>query len=255
MDLLARTLVPYVDSALIAAGRIGPGTAVPPLADAESCRASLALTGWNALEMAKKILALAERPPFAGRSDGGELRARLHREVDSLSRCTANDSLEAALAEYQRAIASSPEDLLLRRNLGEFFYACDYLPQAAERFREALEGMPHDTRTRQMLAKSLAEQGDAKGAEAEYVRALEFTPSSVELRNGLANALAAEGEFTAAVREYRLALEEDPDRTEVHYNLSKALTALGRIQEAAEHLDASHRLPPAAAPENPEIRQ
>lgn len=249
--LLARTLVPYLDSALAVSGKADSRSS-GPLLSAEACRASLALTGWNRLEMAKKILAMAERPPFSGKSDSGEHRARLKREVDSLGAYTGNDSLQAVLEEYQRAIPAAPGDLTLRRNLGDLFYACDYLPQAAENYRAVLEGVPQDTRTRQMLAKSLAEQGDGKGAVEEYGRALEFTPGAVELRNGLANSLAGMGDYAEAVRQYAIALQGNPDLAEVHFNLSRALTALGRTREAAEHLQASRRLDPDFAPATPE---
>jgi Tfp pilus assembly protein PilF len=283
--LLARTFAPWVDSALAASGRL-PGTAGqaggipwPTLAEV---RAALALTGWNELGMAEKILALVRKPPFTDGVSDGEAReasadaagvgasgafvraARaertertyaLEREVDSLRRYASNDSLQTALEQYQAAIQANPSDPILRRNLGELFYACDYLPQAAEQFRAALEALPQDTRTRQRLAKTLAEQADFRGAVSEYQTALKFAPGSVEIHNGLANALAGAGEHDQAVAHYLKALVGGSAFPEVHFNLARTYISLGRIGDAIAQLEAALREDPHFGPASRELER
>ncbi len=286
--LLAKTFVPFVDSALTASGRFSGEmkNAPQPLPALDAIRASLALTGWNELGMAEKILALVQRPPFINAGDpavgglpipGGdsgaasqagaedrlgpagafaranrrdrEDRIRLmQREVDSLKRYATNDSLQVALEQYQAALQAHPDDPILHRNLGEMFYACDYLPTAAEQYRLSLETLPHDTRARQHLAKALAEQGDLPGAIAEYRAALESAPGSAEIQNGLANALAGVGKHAEAVRHYLRALEGETPLPEVHFNLARTYIALGRIPEAVAQLEAALKLEPGFQP-------
>ncbi|MDB5102723.1 MAG: Tetratricopeptide repeat-containing protein [Fibrobacteres bacterium] len=235
--LLAGLMVPFVDSALAATGRLPETRGSVP--GPEAVRLSLALTGWNKLGMAEKILALAERPPFAGTSDHAERVALLKHEVDSLQVYASNDSLQTALAEYQEAIGSHPDDAYLHRNLGELFYACDYLPEAADAFRKALDILPQDSRTSQRLARTLIELKDAPAAILEYRKALAFSPRSGELHNGLANALAGMGEHAEAVRHYREALKGESPLPEVRFNLARTYIALGKASEAVAQLEAA----------------
>jgi tetratricopeptide (TPR) repeat protein len=267
---LAGLLVPYVDSALSASRRFSGARAEPAtdtLPSLAEVKASLALTGWDELGMAEKILALVRRPPFIGGDSGtgafaeamqADRRERIRlmeREVDSLKRYAAPESLQTALSIYQAAIASHPSDPVLHRNLGELFYATDYLPEAAEQYRAALAPLPHDTRTRQRLAKTLMEQGDLPGAISEYRAALESAPRSAEIHNGLANALAAAGEHAEAERHYRKALKGGSVLPEVRFNLSRTYIALGRIPEAIAQLEAALQADPGFQPASRELER
>ena len=247
----ATGILPALEAALAGSGA-RPG-APAPLPDSGAIKASLALTPWNELEMAKKIAAMAERPPFTDRSDHARLRARLAEEITALATATSGESMQQALETYQAAIDSHPGDAVLHRNLGELFYACDYLPHAAERFRAALALLPHDVRARQMLAKALAEQGDPAGAEREFSAGLVYAPDAVELRNGLAMALATQGRHSEAEKAYRRALAANPAWPEVHFNLARTLEALDRKREAMAELEAALRFEPGFAPAEREI--
>lgn len=247
----AASLMPWLDSALAAGGFAGNPFGMIP--DSAGLRASLALTGWNELEMAKKIAAMAGKPPFTSRSDHPALTARLAGEVTALAPATSGESMQRALDTYQAALTAHPADEVLHRNLGELLYACDYLPQAAERLQAALALLPHDVRARQLLAKSLAEQGDPVGAEREFAAGLFYAPDAVELRNGLAMALAAQGRHADAERAYRRALEANPAWPEVHFNLARTLEALDRKREAMAELEAALRFDPGFTPAAREI--
>jgi tetratricopeptide (TPR) repeat protein len=270
--LLARTLLPQVEAALSASGslpvkRDDASDSIPFLADV---RASLALTGWNELGMAEKILTLVQRPPFTQGSQSAaaippfssmirlshiERAGLMQREVDTLRRYVSNDSMQSALAQYQAALEAHPDDPVLHRNLGEMFQACEYLPQAAEQYRMALQTLPHDTRTRQRLAKSLAEQHDYPGAIAEYQAALAYAPRSSEIHNGMANALAGAGEHQEAVKYYLKAMEGGIPLPEVRFNLSRSYIALGKYPEALAQLEEAVRLDPEFRPAQVELRR
>jgi tetratricopeptide (TPR) repeat protein len=250
---LAAGLLPSVEAALADAGFARePAQPVP---DREAVRAALALTPWNEWGMAKKIAAMAARPPFTARSDAAALQASLRREVDSLAGFTSNEAMQGALEAYQAALAARPGDPVLSRDLGELFYATDYLTEAAERFRAVLAILPQDTRARQMLAKSLAEQGNAPGAAREYAAALEYEPGSVELRNGLGMALASQGEQEKAIAAYREALAANPAWPEVHFNLARSYAALDRPRDAVAELETALRLDPGFAPAERELER
>lgn len=247
----AAGLMPWLDSALAAGGFAGNPTGAIP--DSAALRASLALTGWNELEMAGKIAAMARKPPFTGRSDHTALTARLDAELAALAPAISGESMQKALDTYQAALVARPGDAVLLRNLGELFYATDYLPQAAERLKAALALLPHDVRARQLLAKSLAEQGDPAGAQREFTVGLAYAPDAVELRNGLAMALAAQGRHAEAEAAYRRALAANPAWPEVHFNLARTLEALDRKREAMGELEAALRFDPGFAPAAREI--
>lgn len=242
--LLAATLLPRIDSILLSAGRIpaiSTETPMPP----EACRAALAMTGWNRLNMARKIRGMLDKPPFTAQSNQAQSLAGLDAEIDSLIPYTQADSLQTELDEYLRAQAAYPDDPILHRNLGEFFYTCDHLPNAEAQFQAALHAVPQDTRTRQMLAKTLSEQGRGRESVQEYLSGLEYEPDSHELHNGLANEYVRLGEMSLAVEEYARTLKDNPPLPEVHYNLAKVYSGLGETDKAVKQLHAALSLNPA----------
>jgi len=88
--------------------------------------------------------------------------------------------------------------------------------------------------------------GDHAGAERAFRRGLELAPGDPEILNALGWTLFQSGRSADAVVEYERALATDPKHAKAHNNLALALLDLGRLDEAAQHFDASLVIEPRA---------
>lgn len=245
--LLARTVMNAVDSALIETGRI---EAIPTdeVLDEEVCRRQLGLTGWNRLGMAGKIRTMLAKPPFSTRPDArGEL-ALVQASIDSLREFETAARFEEVMEEYRQALDAFPDDPILHKNLGEYLFALDALPQASGELWTALRLRPRDGRTRQMLAQCLAGQGRLAEATEQYRIALDQDPELPELHNGLGNILSRQGDHSAAIGQYQLALEMQPNLPEVYFNLGRSYAEQDRTRDAVRCYRQALALDPAFRP-------
>ncbi|MCP3962443.1 MAG: tetratricopeptide repeat protein [bacterium] len=130
-------------------------------------------------------------------------------------------------------------------------------PAAAEPYlRRVLLREPGFLRTRLSLGRVLLSQQRSAAARRELLRltagpAPEYRGDRRIRAAGhdlLARMHFAGGDREAALREYGLALEEDPESADAHLGRGTLLADSGRLEEAATHLEAAHRLRPESAP-------
>ncbi|MCC6744988.1 MAG: fused MFS/spermidine synthase [Acidobacteria bacterium] len=105
--------------------------------------------GWRFVEES-----LQARDSARGRSILGELLAASGRD-------------EEALAEWQRAIALSPDDLATNLNLGKYFLEKGNVDGAVEHLRRAAAAQPGNARARHLYGLALQFSGDVRGGVAE----------------------------------------------------------------------------------------
>jgi membrane associated rhomboid family serine protease/tetratricopeptide (TPR) repeat protein len=150
--------------------------------------------------------------------------------------------LEAAVADFNRALELSPGDLeaLLNRaqalgELGRPRQAVADLDQALQRLPAS---WPAEERAWTYNARGWwkVQAGDYAGGLADANRALDLAPSAEGLRAAAldtrAHALAGLGRHEEAVKAFRQALELAPGQEESLYGLARSYEALGRRPEA-----------------------
>ena len=90
-----------------------------------------------------------------------------------------------ALAHYQAAVATHPDEPALRINHGALLQSeCD-LDGAAEAFRQAVRLAPQDSTPLNNLAVVMKEVGDIGEATRLLRRCVELKPSSLEIHSNL----------------------------------------------------------------------
>lgn len=109
--LLARAMFPEIVKSLPAEIR-GSGAEVPTESE---CEHWLALTGFDRVRLVREMMDRIQKPPFATQLNHAEELFRLSAKAEGVEE-TPNDTA----AQYQWAIARSPEDRVLRLRFGMF---------------------------------------------------------------------------------------------------------------------------------------
>ena len=150
----------------------------------------------------------------------------------------------AAIAECQKAIRLKPDYADAHNNLGVILSDSGRTDAAGVRFRVALQIRPDFALAHSNLARILVKQGRNDEAIREYRFAIELDPDGAEAHNDLGAILAKCGQLDAAIAEFRKTLEIKPNLAEVHGNLAVALGEQGKIGDAASHWREVVRLQP-----------
>ena len=186
--------------------------------------------------------------------------------------------IDAAIAQYQRALEINPNLAEVHNNLGNAFIkkgqvreamgqyqdallvrpnyadACNDLgyaflfegrrDEAMVQYRKALEIDPTDADAHYNLGNAFLQKGQIDGAIEEYQDALMIRSAFVEAHYNLGIALAQKGQMDKAIVQYQKALELKPNYAEAHSNLGLALARKGRVVEAIVEYREALRLKP-----------
>lgn len=202
--------------------------------------------------------ALAERSP--DQPQGHLLRAaalaRADRSSEALeatgrARRLAPDSRQAAMAHadllwqigrrhdslsaLQQWVEAHPEDLTVRRSLGDRSYAIGQLAQAEAQYRAILEQQPDAPQVLNNLA-NLRIEGDPAEAVALARRANALVPGEPRLQDTLGWALVQAGQLEEGARLLAEAAAALPDEPAVQYHHAAALARSGEPAEARQRL-------------------
>jgi tetratricopeptide (TPR) repeat protein len=121
---------------------------------------------------------------------------------------------EAAIAEWSKALAISPDDAKAHNNLGF----------------------------------ALANTGRVDEAIAHWRKAIDANPEYADVYRNLGRALLQKGSFDEAITHLRKAIEIDPQNAPAYYNLGNALYLRGRIAEALDQWRAGLGVQPDLLP-------
>ncbi|MDK9718444.1 MAG: tetratricopeptide repeat protein [Trichlorobacter sp.] len=191
-----------------------------------------------------------------------------HNDLGVLYHRQGNPTL--ALAHYEKAVRLQPENLIVRKNLADF-YAVElgWLEDAVEIYLDVLKRNPRDTEALCALGK-IGQLMDAGGtlpepqhqdqlpssgpetilsqAPAMVVKPQPVTPQlSVAERYQNAVAMAAAGQKKTAIMELQGVLADYPDFAPAHNDIGVLLQEDGNNQQALLH----HRKAAELQPENP----
>jgi len=239
----------------------------------EELRARLAFTGFDERRVAEEMRSRLRQAPFTSQLDH---QARDEALRQALTRPEIAPRTMAPI--YVRALASAPDDPVLRAgfarlleaagddrdaatqwheytrllplepdgwyHLGNLEYSAGRLPQAGEWFRRALESRADCPEAVNGLALALAAQGKASDAIQQLERVLAAHPQFSAARVNLALLLSARGDTHRAIEQYREALRGDPGSAAARINLARLLAGLGQADEALQLYQEAVELKP-----------
>jgi tetratricopeptide (TPR) repeat protein len=152
---------------------------------------------------------------------------------------------EDAMAEYRKALAAKSDYPEAHNNLAVALAGAGHLDEAIEHYRQALAGNSGYAEAHCNLATVLAQQGRLPDAIRQFEAALSIRPNYADAHNNLAAALATVGRLDEAVSHSRKAVEIDPGYVDAHNNLGTALARKGEFDEAIVHFRKALELNPA----------
>ena len=148
------------------------------------------------------------------------------------SRLFETGEFEAALAQFEAAVAVAPDDAQARNSLGQTLVRL-------ERRTEALPHLEQATRLDQgrwayhfNLAHTLGDLGRWNRAIVEYRWAATLFPDDVATRYNLGRALHEWGDYRAAVESYLEAIALAPGEAAFYLSLAQSYEALARPADA-----------------------
>ncbi len=145
---------------------------------------------------------------------------------------SAWSALEGLARKYGK-----PGDPDYHNNLGNAYQAQGKLDAAIAEFQKAIILKPSDETFHCNLAVTLAKKGDHEEAIREYREALRLSPRDFHSHYNLGNLLSKMGHGDEAIVAYQQAIEADPERPEAHFNLAGSYWEEGRWPEAAVHYE------------------
>jgi cytochrome c-type biogenesis protein CcmH/NrfG len=149
---------------------------------------------------------------------------------------------QAAIAEFQQALADQPEDFEVHNSLGAAYSALGKHAEAIAHYRKAAEISPEYPDAHSNLGSALASVGKLDEAVAEFNKALELNPEFAEAHTSLGGILARQGRWDQAILHLRKAVESKPDYAVAQANLALALDSVGKADEAIPHEEAAVKI-------------
>ena len=140
----------------------------------------------------------------------------------------------AALDNYDRAIALKPDDAQALYNRGNTLQKLGRFEQALESYQRALAVGPDFAEAFNNRGVALQKLGRSEEALESYEQALAVTPEYAEALNNRGNTLQELGRFQEALESYKQALAVRLEYAEALDNLGNCFRALGRFDEAME---------------------
>ncbi len=152
--------------------------------------------------------------------------------------------LEAAAEAFRAAVASEPDSVAARVNLGTVLSRLGDAAGAVLQFRAALELEPDNPTARFNLGSLLASQGHFESAIAELAEATRLEPGDAGIRVALAGVRGRAGDWQGALADYRQARDLDPRSEAALLGEAESLLRLGRGGEAKAVLEWGHEQAP-----------
>jgi tetratricopeptide (TPR) repeat protein len=153
-----------------------------------------------------------------------------YRQFDAAAALAKKGDYAAAIAEWTKALALSPDDARAHNNFGLALAGAGRTDEAMAHYRSALLAKPDYSEAHNNLALALADSGHLEEAIGHYRQALAANPANAEAHNNLGSALAGQGHVPEAIEHFESALALRPNYAEAHNNLGVALAS-------GDHLD------------------
>ncbi len=208
-------------------------------------------SGFEADEAMAALTALGYAGDEAvGGKPGAETESMSSPEVhNNLGRIhLSKGELDAAVAEFEKALRLSPDNPEALTNIGVVRLAQGRKDLALRAFTQALQSNPNNVGALVQIAEIKKSQNDLAGAEAFYRQALAIDARLPDPYLGLGDALLRQGKVQEAKKIFVQAIELDPLLAIAHYDLGVAHEELGEHAKAKTAYEKALAL----APEHPE---
>lgn len=153
---------------------------------------------------------------------------------------------EAAILEYRKALAISPDSPGLHFELGQaLFYESHVdtrLIEAQKEFESSLRFNPLDARSECELAEIEVLRSNPAGASSHFERALKLDSGAPCAKAGLAKQLMDKGDEQQALNYLQTAVHDDPYNDLFHYRLWAVYRRMGNKEEAEREMDKFKQL-------------
>jgi tetratricopeptide (TPR) repeat protein len=174
--------------------------------------------------------------------------ADFYRFFDSAWNLAEKGRFDESIAEWNRALAISPDDAKAHNNLGRALAGKGDFEQAIVHWQKALEIDPRYWEAHNNLAVALVGKGSLNEAIAHLRQILEANPNYAEVHGNLGRALALKGKPDEAIAEWRKAIELNPNYAQAYNDLGTELSRKGRTDEAMAAWQQATVVNPAFAP-------
>ncbi|MBI3722549.1 tetratricopeptide repeat protein [bacterium] len=191
---------------------------------------------WHQVKPAfKQIAALSEREP--GTAVG--FRERAQRRND-------RGELDAAIADYGRAIELDPRYAMSFNNRGAALLEKGELARAIADFDRAIELDPRSSLAFTNRGVARSKKGERDDALADLTHAIELDPLPGHYNNR-ANLLCEKRDFAGAIADYTRAIELDPRDARSYINRANALQKGGDLEKALGDYERAIDLDPRSS--------
>jgi tetratricopeptide (TPR) repeat protein len=170
-----------------------------------------------------------------------------YKQYDVAADLARKGQYQAAISEWEKALAMSPLDARAHNNFGQTLVHAGKADGAIAEFRKAVAAKPLYPEAQSNLAIALAGAGHPNEAIEHFKLAIEANPAFAEAHSNLGHVLAEQGRIPEAIEEYEKALAVNPDYAEAHNNLGFALASAGRMDEAIEQYNLALKSDPKYA--------
>jgi tetratricopeptide (TPR) repeat protein len=157
-----------------------------------------------------------------------------YRQFDAAADLAKKGQYDAAIAEWDKALAMQPDDASAHNGLGQTLLRAGKVDEAVAQLREAVRLRPHHAEAHNNLGAALLADRKAAEAEAEFKSAIEADPDYAPAHRNLGSFYEAQGRVDESIAEYRKAIEADPQNAPAYVSMGSAMASKGDLDEAME---------------------
>jgi tetratricopeptide (TPR) repeat protein len=213
----------------------------------QHCAERLGLTNWQRVNLYAGITDMLMAVPYDRRLNVGEDQRRRRGILEGMrQRLGAFGPAPSDAALLQRAIALSPQDLLLREKLGTLLEKLGDPAGAEEQWRWLVQRVPGEAEWHSSLGAALTSQERYDEAQEEFRRTLELSPNYAPAANSWGAVLFIQGRTDEAIQRYLSALEMNANIPSTHINLGIAFASQGKLDEAVKYFTSGLEIDPTS---------
>jgi tetratricopeptide (TPR) repeat protein len=155
-----------------------------------------------------------------------------------------NQDYQSELSIWNGTIQHRPENDRAYLTRGSVHWTNGQREAALEDYQRALALNPRDPKAYIGRGNVHIDEGRDAQALADYEKAIELLPKLADAYNGRGEVYARRGQIDAAIKEFNRALELNPNLAQAHYDLAEAYSATGAIDAAIASYDRVIQLRP-----------
>lgn len=150
-----------------------------------------------------------------------------------------NGCLEDARVSLKRAIILDEQNITAHVNLGNVLQELKQYQSALAHYQFALKSLPNDGNLHNNLANLRHTLGDRTKAQHHYSRSLELLPANADAHNNTGVLFEEDGDLDSAEASFRSAIRFNPHHGDAYLNLANLLLKKDQVKEAEMRLGSA----------------